>query len=92
MSPDMPDNEDARLWFNCVEELVFADEDFNFESSPPTSNDMTIHRPQVQALQAAYLVCIYQNWEGTDSSKSRVRRCRFAALVSVCLLIINDMQ
>lgn len=86
MSPDMPDNEDARTWFNCVEEIVFIDDDFNSDAICSTSNNMSIHRRKVQVLQAAYIVCLYQNWEGTDSSKSRIRRNRFATLVSVSFL------
>jgi hypothetical protein len=42
-----------------------------------------LRRNRVQALQAAYMVCLYQNWEGSDASKRRIRRYRFAALVSV---------
>ena len=82
VSPNMPDNEDARMWLNCVEEIVFIDDDFNSDLNYPASNNMTIHRPKLQALQAAYIVCLYQNWEGSDSSKSRIRRFRFANLVS----------
>lgn len=82
MSPETSDNEDARMWFNCVEELVFTDEDFNSDFTSAASCP-TLHRNIVQALQAAYMVCLYQNWEGSDASKRRIRRCRFASLVSV---------
>jgi hypothetical protein len=83
VSPDMPDNEDARMWLNCVEEIVFIDDDFNSDLGyPVSSSTISTHRPKLQALQAAYIVCLYQNWEGTDSSKSRIRRFRFANLVS----------
>lgn len=34
-------------------------------------------------MQAAYIVCLYQNWEGSDQAKRRIRRHRFATLVSV---------
>jgi hypothetical protein len=85
VSPDMPDNEDARMWFNCVEEMVFIDEDFNSDSAPPP--ELVAYRRKIQALQAAYMVCLYQNWEGTDASKSRIRRYRFATLVSVSFLL-----
>jgi hypothetical protein len=79
----MPDNEDARTWFNCVEEMVFIDDDFNSDLAYQSSGDMVIQRRKIQAVQAAYIVCLYQNWEGTDASKSRIRRYRFATLVSV---------
>jgi hypothetical protein len=79
----MPDNEDARTWFNCVEEMVFMDDDFNSDLTYRSSDKMAMQRRKIQAVQAAYIVCLYQNWEGTDASKSRVRRYRFATLVSV---------
>lgn len=82
VSPDMPDNEDARMWLNCVEEIVFIDDDFNSHLGYPVSSSIGVHRAKLQALQAAYIVCLYQNWEGTDGSKSRIRRFRFANLVS----------
>jgi len=82
VSPNLPDNEDARMWLNCVEEIVFIDDDFNSDMNYPAAKNMAIHRPKLQALQAAYIVCLYQNWEGSDSSKSRIRRFRFANLVS----------
>lgn len=79
----MPDNEDARTWFNCVEEMVFIDDDFNSDLTYQSPGDMAMQRRKIQAIQAAYIVCLYQNWEGTDASKSRIRRYRFATLVSV---------
>lgn len=79
----MPDNEDARTWFNCVEEMVFIDDDFNSDLTYQSSSNMSIQRRKIQAVQAAYIVCLYQNWEGADASKSRIRRYRFATLVSV---------
>ncbi|OQD83345.1 hypothetical protein PENANT_c017G03679 [Penicillium antarcticum] len=82
VSPDMPDNEDARTWLNCVEEMVFIDDDFNSELSYSHSGSMSNQKRKIQALQAAYIVCLYQNWEGTDASKRRIRRYRFATLVS----------
>lgn len=71
------------MWFNCVEELVFIDEDFNSDLSFFSSAKISAHRNKIQALQAAYMVCLYQTWEGNDASKRRVRRNRFATLVSV---------
>lgn len=85
MSPERSDNEDARLWFNCVEELVFTDEDFNSDMTYLSSTPLNLRSDRVQALQAAYMVCLYQNWEGSDVSKRRIRRHRFATLVSVSL-------
>ena len=85
MSPDPVDNEDAKMWFNCVEEMVFTDDDFCRDIEPPAASEITLPENQrkLQALQAAYLVCLYQNWEGNDASKRRIRRHRFSTVVSV---------
>lgn len=90
MSPDPVDNEDARMWFNCVEEMVFNDDDFCSDTEPNSpvddrspSPDVLASRPKLQALQASYIVCLYQNWEGSDASKRRIRRRRFSTVVSV---------
>ncbi|KIH93307.1 hypothetical protein SPBR_04090 [Sporothrix brasiliensis 5110] len=89
MSPDASDYEQARIWFNCVEEVVFIDDDFGSPPRPGASGasaaafDPLAHRRTIQALQASYIVCLYQNWEGTDESKQRIRRYRFSTVVSV---------
>ena len=90
VSPDPVDNEDAKMWFNCVEEMVFTDDDFCRDIDPPQPGDSTplsvntpANRRKLQALQASYIVCLYQNWEGTDASKRRIRRHRFGTVVSV---------
>ena len=90
VSPDVVDNEDARIWFNCVEEMVFTDDDFcrdDIESEMPSQAQALANRRKLQALQAACVVCLYQNWEGTDASKRRIRRHRFSTVVSVGAII-----
>ncbi|KAL4738366.1 hypothetical protein BDV11DRAFT_206021 [Aspergillus similis] len=69
VSPNPSDNENARMWFNCVEELVFIDEDFNSDLSFFSSAKISAHRNKIQALQAAYMVCLYQTWEGNDATR-----------------------
>ncbi|ROT34504.1 hypothetical protein SODALDRAFT_329757 [Sodiomyces alkalinus F11] len=86
ISPDPLDNDNARLWFNCVEEMVFNDDDLCSEPLYTLDTGVLIPATQkrkVQALQAAYTVCLYQNWEGTDASKQRIRRYRYSTVVSV---------
>lgn len=86
MSPDMADKEQAKLWFNCVEETVFTDDDFCRDLLDCHGNatlDLNVHISRIQALQAAYMVCLYQGWEGTEVSKRRIRRFRFSTVISV---------
>ena len=85
VSPEPSDLGDAKLWFSCVEEMVFSDDDL-FEDSPaPVCRDtgeVLWRRGKLRALQAAYMVCLYQNWEGTNSSKRRIRRYRYSTVVA----------
>lgn len=67
------DRESAWYWFDTVEKLVFWDLE-------QTSN-RDAHR-QVQSVQAAFLVCIYQTWDGCDTARRRIRRFRFNLLVT----------
>lgn len=96
MSPDCNDNEDAKVWFNCVEEMVFTDDSLCSETLVADADDHPVRcsvaasRRKLQALQAAYIVCLYQNWEGVDSSKRRIRRYRFGTVVSVSTLPSPD--
>lgn len=86
ISPDPADNDNARLWFNCIEEMVFNDDDLGSETLYTLDTGVLIPATQkrkVQALQAAYFVCLFQNWEGTDASKQRIRRYRYSTVVSV---------
>lgn len=85
MSPDPADSNQARLWFNCVEELVFNSDDFCDDALPPTCRDtgeVKWRHEKLRSLQAAYMVLLYQTWEGTDSSKRRVRRMRFSMVIA----------
>ncbi|KAH7151193.1 hypothetical protein DER46DRAFT_629034 [Fusarium sp. MPI-SDFR-AT-0072] len=86
VSPSKTDNEQAKIWFNCVEEIVFTDDDF---CNDPLNNQETLllnpiqNISKIQALQAAYMVCLYQGWEGTEANKRRIRRYRFSTVISM---------
>jgi hypothetical protein len=88
VSPNPIDAATAKRWFDCVEEIVFNDRDF-YDSSPTSSPGDPVKeersRGNLQALQAAYIVCLFQNWEGTDASKRRIRRYRYSNVVAVSL-------
>ena len=66
--------EDARYWFDVVEDLVFNE-------LQSTSNRQQPHR-RVQNIQAAYLTCVYQTWEGGEIARTRIRRSRFRDIVT----------
>lgn len=75
----------ARQWFNCVEEIVFTSDDFCNDTETFTDRDtgqIQVRQEKLRVLQAAYMVLLYQNWEGSDSSKRRVRRLRFSSVVA----------
>ncbi|OAL31260.1 hypothetical protein AYO20_08315 [Fonsecaea nubica] len=88
VSPDQTDGENAKRWFNCVEEMVFDDDDFC--DDPPSATlargdgdcELRWRRRKIRALQASYMVCLFQNWEGTTSSKRRIRRQRFSMVIA----------
>ncbi|KAF4428780.1 C2H2 transcription factor [Fusarium acutatum] len=86
VSPSKTDSEQAKIWFNCVEEIVFTDDDFC--NDPLNNQDALLLNPiqnisKIQALQAAYMVCLYQGWEGTEANKRRIRRYRFSTVISM---------
>lgn len=89
ISPEPLDFETAKYFFNCVEEMVFTDPDVSTDYGSASASgqefDPAGDRAKIQTLQAAYMVCLYQNWEGSDTSKGRIRRYRFSTVVSVRL-------
>ncbi|KAF1990968.1 hypothetical protein K402DRAFT_323546 [Aulographum hederae CBS 113979] len=79
-SSDISDHNNAKIWGNSVEEMVFSDEyfcgDITLSAQPPYTT-----RRRLQALQAAHAICLYQYFEGDDVSKRRVRTYRYGAEV-----------
>lgn len=74
--------------------MVFTDPEFSGDERSVGAGGQTFHpskdRSRMHTLQAAYMVCLYQNWEGTDASKRRIRRYRFSTVVSVRRLRIQN--
>lgn len=84
-SNDQNDRNEAQRWFNAVEEMVFNDRyalDL-MRGSYSTSISPIENKRCVQAIQAAYAVVVYQNWDGNTASKRRMRHLRFGAVVDV---------
>ncbi|KAL3460936.1 hypothetical protein BJX64DRAFT_174321 [Aspergillus heterothallicus] len=84
-APEEGTSRNAKLWFDCAEELIFADEHFRraVSTCDRTTEDFHIRRDVVKALQAAYLMCLLQNWEGDSNGKRRIRRVRFSVVTSI---------
>ena len=80
VSPNENDRDSARVWMNCVEEVVFRDDDVCYDGERsvlfPTFD-------RLQAIQSMYLCCLFQNWEGDEAAKSRIRRFRYSTVVAV---------
>lgn len=86
LSSDEDERSSAKVWFDCVEEMVFEDPGLYAEYVPEIdSPDCTqILRQRLQPLQAAYFVCLLQNWEGPKNSARRIRTHRYNTVVQVC--------
>ena len=86
LSPDSRDHAGANVWLTSVEELVFS-EDALYDHWYRGSTDSPWDRMKVfdtlQIVQAAYLVCLLQVWEGSQESKRRIRRHRSATTIAV---------
>jgi len=74
----------ARSWLDLAEEMAFDDpllEDDLEHGVAGLSLQET--RQRLRSLQAAYCICIAQNWEGNNTAKQRVRRRRYSTLIAV---------
>ncbi|KAK5044701.1 hypothetical protein LTR84_010593 [Exophiala bonariae] len=84
-SPNPVDRHIARFWYDSVEQMVYTDL-HNVSAALNQGHtwrpEADIQRRSVQAIQAAYAVCIYQNWDGTWSARTRIRRQRFNDVVA----------
>lgn len=78
-SPDLQDCEASKFWAEVVEELVFNELEMIKDEIYSSGR-----RHVVKLLQAVCLVVFYQNWNGSATSKKRMRRQRFGTLVGVC--------
>jgi hypothetical protein len=78
------DNQNAEIWFDAVEEMVFDDESLQEEYADARVNESANGKSQkLEILQAAYLVCLFQNWEGSEITQRRIRRRRYSTVVAV---------
>ncbi|KAH7126508.1 hypothetical protein B0J13DRAFT_148897 [Dactylonectria estremocensis] len=85
LSPDASDRAHANVWFNSMEEVAFNDDNLHDEFvvlSGSMTNRNEISK-RLEAIQAAYLICLLQNWEGSKDSKQRIRRHRYTTLIGI---------
>lgn len=90
-SPNPNDREDAKYWFDHVENLVYGHLGYlsaKWRLEKFWLRKKSNQRQAVQAIQAAYAVSVYQNWNGTISAQSRTRRERWDSIVDVCLVCV----
>ncbi|KAE8396314.1 hypothetical protein BDV23DRAFT_177855 [Aspergillus alliaceus] len=88
LSPHGEDRLLARMWLDCVEELVFSNEIFQERSvlrtTPPVlEKHIEWKKRRVECIQMAYLVCSLQKREGSVEAQTRIRRYRHATLVTL---------
>ncbi|KAJ5950516.1 uncharacterized protein N7479_008929 [Penicillium vulpinum] len=82
--PNKRNDQNAEIWFDAVEEMVFDEESLQEEYLEARVNENANSKSQrLEALQAAYLVCLFQNWEGSEIAQRRIRRRRYSTLVAV---------
>ncbi|KAH6988257.1 hypothetical protein BKA56DRAFT_728961 [Ilyonectria sp. MPI-CAGE-AT-0026] len=83
LSSDEDERSSAKIWFDCVEEMVFEDPGLYAEFVPEIDpSDCTkILKQRIQPLQAAYFICLLQNWEGSKKSARRIRTHRYNTVV-----------
>ncbi|CAI4215964.1 unnamed protein product [Parascedosporium putredinis] len=76
----------ASLWFNSLEEVIFEDEfllDDSISVAHGTEARGEAAYRRLEAIQAAYLVCLVQNWEGSKPNKRRIRSQRQLQIADV---------
>jgi hypothetical protein len=81
MSDDDDERMQGRLYAEIVEKLVFSHPLLSLYSSRNVVDDKDLS--PVKVIQAAYLMCLLQNWEGDDAAKKRIRQYRFITLIAV---------
>jgi hypothetical protein len=85
-SADEEDTREVRLWFDVVEKAVFSEDCLQEALTGSSQGHIYSRHELLRALQASFLVCAYQNWEGSNKTKERIRRLRYSMIVAVCIL------
>ena len=78
-SNDPEERTASKFWARAVEE--WASKELESMHLASTRADL---KNSLGTIQAACIICIYQNWNGAVDSKRRMRRGFFSAVVGVC--------
>ncbi|KIW63366.1 hypothetical protein, variant [Phialophora macrospora] len=82
MSNDEADVAGARSWLDVVEEVVFQHPLLSEHPVAPTCEGQVMSlRERLELIQAALLISVLQNWEGSEASRRRIRRSRFSSVI-----------
>jgi hypothetical protein len=86
MSNDEADVTGARSWLDIVEELVFRHPLLSEHPVSPTCEGQSMSlRERLELIQAALMISVLQNWEGSEVSRKRIRRSRFSSVIFVSM-------
>lgn len=86
LSPLESDVRGARRMLDVLEDLIFSHPLYSEKASLGSKSDCTQESSdKIQILQATYLMCSLQKWEGNPTAKLRIQRHRFTAFVAVSL-------
>lgn len=88
VSPENSHSESANVWRTCVEEIVFQDDDL-CDDEKHSGHSPSLQR--IQSLQAAFIVALFQNWDGDEATKRRIRRFRYSTMVAVSVFPRNRL-
>lgn len=91
LSSDEEARASSKMWLDCVEEMVFEDGDLYAEFRPDlgSGNSFKVLKQRLETLQAAYFICLLQNWEGSKESARRIRTHRYNTVVQAAKELIQ---
>ncbi|PYI07315.1 hypothetical protein BO78DRAFT_313470 [Aspergillus sclerotiicarbonarius CBS 121057] len=82
LSVDGDDRAQAHTWLDRTEQLVFSGRSFQETGTGPVSYTGSSKREFLQELQAGFLICVCQYWEGSSQSRERTRQLTYSSLIA----------
>lgn len=86
MSDDPEERGQGKRLGEVVEQIVFSHPLLSLHLSGGHHDDLDLS--PIKVMQAAYLVCLLQYWEGDDRARKRIRQYRFITLIAVSLYLV----